>query len=469
MKLRTKLLAVTLLWHLAGCNSLPLIQPLSSLPEQWSAPLPHQGQLADLSSWWQGLGDPLLVQLIEQAERVSPNLAAASSRLEQARAVRIASGAAQLPSVDAQLSGQRASQQLTTPTGTIMQTGVLASWEIDLFGGQRAARNAAQARLQGAQADWHDARIVVAAEVANQYYSLRACEQLARIADEDAASRAKSASLAQLAAAAGFQSPVSAGLARANAAQGNSLAIVQKTACEADLKALVVLTAIAQDDLRARLAQQSAELPQTVNISVAQIPAIALAQRPDVRSAEQALLAVRADLDASKAQRYPRLTLSGSIGAAQMRSGAVAIDLETWSVGPLVLSLPLFDGGRRTANISTAEVRTAEAEIRYRAVVRQAVREVEQTLVNLQGIAERSHDAHIVSEAYQASFDGTASRATKGLASQSELEEARRLRLAAQSAWVVLQRERMLAWISLYRAAGGGWRPDAPVPTHLAP
>ena len=448
---------------LTGCSAVTVAPSLSFVPEKWSAPLPssplpHDGQLVAMSGWWQRLGDPLLVELINDAEQVSPNLAAAASRLAQARAVRTASGAAQIPTIDGALTAQRASQQLTTPTGTVVQASLQAAWEIDLFGAQRAARDAAQARLQGAQADWHDARIVVAAEVANQYYSLRACEQLARLARNDADSRSQSASLAQLAATAGFQSPVSAGLARANAAQGNSLAIVQKNACEADLNALVALTAVAQDVLRARLAQQTAELPQTVDISVEQIPAHALVQRPDVRAAEQAVYAARADLDVSKAQRYPRLALSGAIGAAQMRSNAGTMNLDTWSLGPLSLTVPLFDGGRRAANVSTSEARNAEAEIRYRAVVRQAVREVEQALLNLHGMAERSNDARIVSEGFQASFDGTASRANTGLASQPELEEARRLRLAAESAWVVLQRERLLAWIVLYRATGGGWQ-----------
>jgi outer membrane protein TolC len=121
--------------------------------------------------------------------------------------------------------------------------------------------------------------------------------------------------------------------------------------------------------------------------------------------------------------------------------------------------LPIFDGGRRAANVDAAQARYEEAAALYAARVRQAVREVEEALVNLESARLRTEDARVAFEGYRASFAATEARHRSGLASLVELEDARRTALAAETAWVALQRERVAAWIALYRAMGGGWAP----------
>jgi outer membrane protein TolC len=122
-------------------------------------------------------------------------------------------------------------------------------------------------------AGWHDARVSVAAEVANQYYGLRACEQLLAVASRTP-SRADTARLTELSAKAGFQSPASLALARASAADGNSRYIAQRAACDVDVKVLSALTAIAEPALRQKLA---AATPGAVfnapSIAIAELPA----------------------------------------------------------------------------------------------------------------------------------------------------------------------------------------------------
>jgi multidrug efflux system outer membrane protein len=116
----------------------------------------------------------------------------------------------------------------------------------------------------------------------------------------------------------------------------------------------------------------------------------------------------------------------------------------------------------RVANIEAAEARYNEAVASYRGTVRQAVREVEEAMVNLQSLSERSEHARVAVEGYTASFNGTQSLYQNGLASLVDLEDTRRQRLAAELNAVSLERDRMSAWIALYRAAGGGWiNPDA--------
>jgi NodT family efflux transporter outer membrane factor (OMF) lipoprotein len=438
-------------------------------PAQWSAPLPdtatalpHHARLSDLSQWWQQQSDPVLVELITAAQAVSPTIATAVSRIEQSRANSVAAGAALGPKLDLAASVSRSNMQQPLPLGTTSQIALQPSWEADIFGGNRAASAAAQARLQGAQAGWHDARVSVAAEVANRYYDLRSCDRLLIVAQADAASRAETARLSALSAQAGFEAPANAALARASAADGNSRVTQQRAACDLDVKALVALTALDEPVLRKKIANAETQPSSFLPIAVDTLPAQTLTQRPDVFVAEREVAAASAEVGNAQAQRYPRLTLSGSIGVANFRSQGVSTNLDTWSIGPIALSLPIFDGGVRVANITAAQARYDEAVVNYRSTVRQAVREVEEALVNLHSAIARSEDAQASVQGYDIAFKAIEARYKNGLASLIELEDTRRQRLAAELNAVSLERDRMLAWIALYRAAGGGWsRPDS--------
>ncbi|WP_293775963.1 efflux transporter outer membrane subunit [uncultured Oxalicibacterium sp.] len=431
------------------------------------AALPHHGTVSDLTQWWQQQNDPLLVELVDAAQGVSPNIASARARIEQSRSTAVAAGAALLPQLNLTTSITRSSAQPPLPMNTNAQAALQPSWEIDLFGANRATNRAAVARYQGAQASWHDARVAVAAEVANRYYSLRSCEKLVTVSRSDAASRAETSRLSDLSTKAGFEAPANAALARASAAEANGRATQQQALCEIDIKALVALTAIDEPTLRSKLAASS-EPAVTPSMAIASLPAQTLLQRPDVFVAEREVAAASADTGSAMAQRYPRLTLSGSVGAARFQVAGVTNDLQTWSIGPLQLSLPIFDGGRRAANVDAARANYEAAVVNYRGTVRQAVREVEEALVNLQSTAARSDDARAAVDGYRMSFEATEARYRSGLASLVELEDARRLRLAAELNAVSLERERRQAWVTLYRAAGGGWQiPDDAAQTRV--
>lgn len=458
------LMAMAAAAALAGCASTPsadapsaLASATSNLPPQWQAPLPHTGQLTDLARWWQQFDDPLLAPLIDAAQAASPSIASAASRIEQSRAARVGAGAALLPSLNASASAQRARQDFVTPLGTSSSVGLQTAWELDVFGGVRAGRDAAQARLEGAQAGWHDARVAVAAEVASSYVSLRACEAQAEQVQADTASRAETARLTDLAARAGFQSPGNAALSRASAAQGQASLTQQRAQCDLLVKSLVALTALPEPQLRSHLAGGTARVPQPALIAIETVPAQALAQRPDLVDAARAVLAASADVTQSQAQRYPRITLAGSIAAARYDAGSLSGDGMVWSVGPVQITLPIFDGGTRAANADAARARYDEAGALYRGQLRNAVREVENALIALQSTAARSTDAQTASDGFAASLRATDARYRGGLGTLFELEDARRSAVAAQIALIDLQRERVSAWIALYRALGGGW------------
>jgi outer membrane protein TolC len=187
------------------------------------------------------------------------------------------------------------------------------------------------------------------------------------------------------------------------------------------------------------------------------VPAQVLAQRPDVFAAERELIAASADVSQAQAQRLPRITLAGSIGAARFESGDTTADGTVWQIGPLAVSLPIFDGGRRHANVDAARARYVQAQSDYRAKLRTAVREVEEALVNLESTAARGDDAQTASDGFAASYRATESRYRGGLASLFELEDSRRTATQSQVQLIDLKSERSAAWIALYRALGGGW------------
>lgn len=443
----------------------PAPQVAAQAPAQWQAPLPHQGSRANLATWWREQTDTLLADLIDAGQTVSPTVSSAASRIAQSRADQVAAGAALMPNLDGTGSVSRANQQSLTPMGTTSQVALQASWEVDLFGANRAARDAAQARYQSAQAGWHDARVSVAAETANQYFALRACEQLMEVARQDAASRADTARLTELSAGAGFESPANLTLARASAADGNSRYLAQRASCDVNVKALVALTAMAEPELRRRLAGNAnagAGAPAVMPaFSVTELPAQTLAQRPDVFTAEREVAAASAEVGSARAQRYPRLTISGAVGIANFHSGGVNTKTDTWNIGPVSVSVPIFDAGRRRANEDAASARYDAAVVSYRATVRQAVSDVEQAMVNLDSTAQRATDASTATQGYRANFNAVEQRYQNGMASLFELEDARRTRLAAEQNQVTLARERNAAWVALYRAAGGGWTAPA--------
>lgn len=459
---------------LAGCASAPPEQAEQAVPGQWRAPLqagqasvptdsaalPHAGDVEQLLDWWRRWNDPLLADLISAAQEASPTLASAAARIAQARAGVAGVQSAMLPNVDAQAGAQRGTATDAPFAGQLVnvgQVGLQMQWELDLFGGLRHAGRAAQARLAGAQAQWHDARVSLAADTANQYFALRACQRNLHLAQQDATSREDTARLTGQLAKAGFAAPATLALAQAGAAQAQAQRNQTEAQCTAATKALAALTALNEDTLRTRLAQGAPGSPPSLAVDA--VPAQVIGQRPDVFAAAQTVAAASGDVGQADAQRYPRLGLSGNITRAQISTPHVDAYSTTWTVGPLAISLPLFDGGRRKANLESARAQYEAAASQYRASVRNAVREVETALVNLHSAQQRSSDTALSVRGFEKNFAAANAKYKAGMGSMLELEDARRNLLAAQMGQIGLQQQTWNAWVALYRALGGGWQP----------
>jgi outer membrane protein, multidrug efflux system len=247
---------------------------------------------------------------------------------------------------------------------------------------------------------------------------------------------------------------------------------MQRTQCEVQVKALVALTTLSEPEIRQKLAAGDALINKLATnaiaknnlaninnplLNVPKLPAQLLAQRPDIFAAQQDIAAASGDVGSAQAAKYPRLGLSGSLGLAALRSGGISTDGATWSIGPVSVTLPIFDGGQRAAAVDLANANYDAAVANYRAKVRGAVREVEEALLSIQSAADRLVDAAVATEGYSAAFAASEARFKSGLGSLSDLEDNRRTALAAKTALLNLERERSAAWVSLYRAVGGGW------------
>lgn len=456
----TRALAATAILALAGCTTVgpDYTPPLSVAPAQWAAAIPHAGNFARLADWWGQFHDPVLSGLLDQAEKTSPTLAAATARIAESRAALTVSESKRAPAVNGSGRMTRAGANGDVPTAT-QDTAALAidaSWEVDLFGRVRRVTEAAEARLGAKQFEWHAARISVAAEVADTYVGYRACQQLVAVSERDVISRASTSDLVGRLVEAGFRAPVEGETTAASLADAQTDLVGQRAQCDLFVKALVALTGLPERELRARLGRRaSLDLPVPETFAVDTIPVKVLAQRPDLAAAERGLAAATADVGAAEANRYPRLSLSGSVSLS-LASVASTVVSQPWSFGPS-LTLPLFDAGQRRAEVVAAEARLAQQRANFEGAVRQAAAEVERALVMLDSSRMQETSARAAAAGYARVQVSTEILFSAGGASLLVLEDARRSANGSERKLLTLQRERVRAWISLYKAVGGGW------------
>ena len=451
---------------LAACAVGPTYTPPEpATPVTWQAVLPHDGNVVAMRDWWQQFDDPTVAQLIAFAEADSPNLVKAWAGIEKARATLTTARAGGLPSVNGSASVTRSRQQSvlgSATTGTTRSAGLDAAWELDLFAKVRRNTEAAAARADARVADWHDARVSLAAEVADTYVQYRACELLADAYERERTSMADTERATAASVRAGFSAQSDAALARASLANTTSTLLSQRAQCELLVKSLVDLTGRDELSLRVLLSKDrpgdGSRLPTPAGLEVQSVPANALRQRPDLVSLERELAASSAEIGVAQADLYPSLSLSGSISVSAAGS---ASSFTGWSLGPS-LSIPLFDAGKRRAAVDTARASYQSAFAGYRQGVRTAVKEVEQALVNLDSTARRAEEAQRAAEDYRSYFLATEANWRAGSESLLTLEEARRSALSALVSLITMERDRISYWIALYKALGGGWQPGTP-------
>jgi outer membrane protein, multidrug efflux system len=423
----------------------------------------HQGDLSALKKWWNGFKDPALTHLLDAAQMESATVANAKARIEQARADLIGSDSQFLPTIDTSLSSSRSNFSFGQAPFLRNQhsLSLQSSWEIDLFGGLARQQEASLSQLESRTASWHDARVAVAVEVANAYLAYRYCEAQVQLARADADSRRASANLVDIAGNAGFHSAADVALATASAAEGNKTLVQQQAQCERSIKGLVAITGMKEKQLRQLLLAvpgQIAALPTPPTFQIDTIPANVLRQRPDVAAAERNMAEASAKIGVEQAKRFPKLSLSGNITPVlQNINGAALVLANTWSIGP-TLSLPLFDAGKKAANVDAAKAQYKAAASQFRSTVRTAAKEVEEAMVRLTTVEQSLPNALSALTNYKTNFLATQKLFEVGLGNLIDVESARRNMVASELSLKTLEQEKVSAWIALYRAAGGSWQ-----------
>lgn len=453
---------------LAGCTVGPDYRKNSlsdsGAPVGWHAKVPHQGKVSGIAQWWRRFDDPALTRLIEQAERNSPTLEGSLALIRKARATVKSSRGDLFPSLYGTSSATRSNGQTggTAQAGggavsTTSSASLDASWEVDLFGGTRRNIQASQARLEGAEADWNDARVTLAAEVANAYATARTYQARIALYEAELASRQATEELTRLKVEAGT-SPTSEALQiKASTASAAGNLENEKGLYEQALNQLIMLTALSYDSVQSTLGGSNAgTIPSMKRPSSLGIPAAVLAQRPDIRSAERSVAAASADIGVAIADALPSLTLGGSIGINSSRSSSTNTSARTWSFGP-DLSIPLFTGGKVTANIESARAEYQRTVAEFRSEVLVAVQETEDALVQIAAADRRIGHAREAAKRYQEFFRAQEESYKAGRGTLLDLEDARRLSLSSQESLLDVQLGQTQAWIALYKATGGGW------------
>lgn len=444
---------------MAGCAAVgpDYREPVAQAPAQWAATLPHDGRVDNLTDWWTQLDDPVLTRLQQAAGSDSPTLAVAWGNIEVARATLASARAGSVPTVSIGASASRARQQ-DVALATTRSVSSDASWEVDLFGKVRRSVESANAQLQARQGDWHDARVSLAAEVATTYVQYRGCGLLVQAYEQQLRSINETARATESLVRAGLAPTSDAALASATQASTTSSLLEQRAQCELRVTSLGNLTGLQDAELRFLLKGGGPVVPDGPGLAVQAVPAQVLKQRPDVAASERALAASSANIGVAQANLYPSLTLGGSIGL----SAAAAGSFTSWSFGPS-LSLPLLDGGARRAAVVSARASYEVAYAQWRDTVRNAVTEVEKALVELEKTGQRALQAERAAQEYRRYLVASQAEQRAGTISLLTFEDVRRQALSAQIESISLQRDRVVQWIALYKALGGGWDPESPV------
>ncbi|WDZ80456.1 efflux transporter outer membrane subunit (plasmid) [Ensifer adhaerens] len=452
----------------SGCTTLAdLKAPAVKVADHWHATFPHSGRTVDLLSWWSSFNDPSLTALIAAAETENPSLESAAADIEKSRATLASTRAGLFPGLDGSASSTGAGTGGTSRNqvaGAATSSGGLdASWEIDLFGKVRQQSEAAGLRVRKEVADWHEARVSLAAEVADTYVQYRACRQLEKVYAAELASQRATIRAMETAATSGFTSSADLALARAGAASSSSTLTAQGAECEVLIKSLAQLSGGDEPRVRDLLGTGKTAIPSPKDLKLAAVPADALRQRPDINALELEIAASLSEVGAAKADLYPSLSLGGAltIGSSSLTGSSVP-----WSFGP-ALSIPLFDGGSRRAGVASAIADYDSAVAAYKTGVFDAVAEVETALVRTDSARRRIGDATTAAKNYRTYFNAIDSNWKAGGASLLDREEARRSAQSAEVSLIEIRRDSVRYWIALYKALGGGWNQNATVPKPL--
>lgn len=459
---------------LVGCATLPKYEapPAVALGEGWIVPPgPAPTDLVaaspdQLEAWWQLLGDASLSRLIEKALAENHDVLIAMTRIAEARAnlERVDGRRFPVVSARADVSERRQSENGPLPVGripglerdqTLHELGVDASWEIDLYGRFGRAMQVAGAKLAATEDEALGLRLTVAAEVARTYLSLRGAQHELEAREAAIAALSESFELHRQRVAAGELAPteLTALSARLLAAQA-ALPAIQGRIEAAALALGTLLGGLPEQELSLR-DSPAGEL-KLPNIPVGS-RADLLRRRPDIRAAERRLAASTAELGLAMAEKFPKLSISGSGGFQSLDLGNVLdVGSLTYGITPL-LTWRIFDGGRVEAEIRASEARLENAGLTYEKSVLAALGDAEKAMSEYRRALESLAAQQAVTAEWQQVYDQNQKRFAAGDIALFEVLDARRLWNESREVVARSETQAAAALVGTFKSLGGGW------------
>ena len=459
---------------LAGCAVGPNFKPPeASLPAQWAGADPSgQGPISSvngsepvmLEEWWKNFDDETLNRLIGKAIQSNLDIQQATSRIREARALGGVGGAALWPAVDSSASythsetGENsASSSKSKGTKTdLFAAGLDASWELDIFGGQRRNVEALEADLLAAVEDRRDVLVTLVSEVGINYANLRGYQEQIAIAKKNLESQNRSADITRRRFEAGYVSAFDNASAKAQAATTAArIPTLEASARQAIYNLGVLLgeepTALVQE------LQVVQPIPLTPPYVPVGLPSELLQRRPDIRRAEAQVHAATARVGVATADLFPKFYLTGALGfSGDDLASAARWSSRAWSLGPSV-QWPIFDAGKIRWNIEAKNAIEEQALLTYRQAILTALKDVETALMSYAREQER-HE--LLKEAVAQNRKAVEVAMELYTAGQSDFLTVLTAQLSLYSSEDSLTQGTSniaLDLVALYKALGGGW------------
>ena len=456
---------------LAGCSEAPVYK-VPKIPEpaayKGDTAIWQPGKPADdrpRGDWWREYKDPSLDDLVSRLDRANPDLAAALGHFEEATAYAAQARSGYFPTVSAAAAATRNSQSLGYKS--IMHrsqpnyyndnvAGLIANYEVDLWGRVRNQVAAGEAGAQAAAAELESVHLSLRVQLVNDYLMLRMLDAQSKLMQGELAAYGKALQLTQNRFKGGIDSRLAVSRAQVQ--------LETAQAKYADIAGNRALYEHAIATLVGESASTFSIAPAVVDIQVPAIPvgvpATLLQRRPDIAAAERRLAEANAQVGVAKSVFYPAINLMAAAGyqSTQQSAWLTAPNL-FWSIGPSAL-LTIFDGGRRRAEVDQAQAAFAVAGARYRSTVLTAFQEVEDNLSLLSNLTDESKSLNDAVSDTQRTLDIAMNRYREGIASYLEVVTAQAAAEQVQLDALNVRRRRLSASVDLIRALGGGWSRD---------
>lgn len=471
-----RLIVLALSTTLSACVAVgpDYVRPNNALPATYSQPndtnVPGENQAQAIQGdWWQLYQDATLNTLIADALKNNTDLKLAIARIEEADGYAREVGAATLPEVALDVNATRSRVTESGPFPVFAANPranynyqFSSSFELDFWGKLKRAKESARAQLLSTQYAKEATKLTLTNMVAQYYLTLRSVESQLAIATDSLRSRNESLALTKRRLEGGVASALDVHQAE-----------VSSSNLAADIADYKRQRAIAEHQLATLTGQLSLKLADGNLTSLpippvppAGLPSSLLENRPDVRQAEQQLVAANANIGFAKAAIYPSISLTGIFGAESIELSDVLKSASRIWTGGLNINLPIFNSGRLNARVDQASARQKQILAQYEASVQSAFKEVNDALVNLRQYTERENALNQSVESAKKALKISENRYQSGYSTYLDVLDAQRVYNDVAINAVLSRQARLAASVDLFKALGGGWQQQEKVSTN---